>query len=337
VPANTPIANIAWKIFPALICGNTLVLKASEDAPEIAILMAKLSKKAGIPDGVFNVIQGTGLSAGSPLVENEKVSIISFTGSTAVGKYIASSVGKRMGRVSLELGGKNPLVVCSDADIDNAIYWSALSAFSNAGQRCASGSKILIFEDIYEEFSQKLTEKALSLKLGIEDTCDLGPVMNNKQQDNILKSLNQAIKQGGKILCGGKKSNDPSLVDGFYIEPTLIEGLCEDAELSGNEIFGPVASLYSIKDLEQAIEISNSTDYGLTAAIHTTDIDTAVQYAQKVRAGVININSGTYGSEPHMPFGGFGSSGNGTREPGVEALDVYSETKNISFLINNVT
>ena len=335
VPANTPIANIAWKIFPALICGNTVVLKASEDSPEVALIMAGLAKKAGLPDGSLNVVQGTGLNAGNPLVESDKVQVISFTGSTDVGKSIASTVGKRMGRVSLELGGKNPLVVCDDSDIENAIHWSILSAFSNAGQRCASGSKILIFDEIYDEFSQKLVEQTSLLKLGIKDQCDLGPVMNVKQQDNIINSLNLAVKEGGKILCGGKKSADPDLINGFYIEPTLIEGLNKDSELSCNEIFGPVASLHAVADLEEAIEISNSTNYGLTAAIHTKDIDTAIKYAQKVRAGVVNINAGTYGSEPHMPFGGFGFSGNGTREPGVEALDVYSETKNISFVLTS--
>ena len=182
VPANTPIANIAWKIFPSLICGNTVVLKASEDSPEVALIMAKISKQAGIPDGVFNVIQGTGKAAGIPLVECEKVELISFTGSTNVGKSIAEIISRRMGRVSLELGGKNPLVICSDADMHNAVHWASLSAFSNAGQRCASGSKLIIFEDIYEEFTKLLIDKAKSLKLGIEDDCDLGPVMNANQE-----------------------------------------------------------------------------------------------------------------------------------------------------------
>lgn len=333
VPANTPIANIAWKLFPALICGNTVVLKASEDAPEIALIMAKLAQSAGIPDGVFNVIQGTGLNAGVPIVESDRVDIISFTGSTEVGKSIASIVGKRMGRVSLELGGKNPLVVTSDADLGNAVHWASLSAFSNAGQRCAAGSKILIYEDVYQEFIKKLIRKVKTLKLGIHDDCDIGPVMNVKQEKNILEAIEHAKKEGGRILCGGSKSNEKHLQSGFYIEPTLIEGLENDANLSCNEIFGPVATLYKVKDLDEAIKVSNASEYGLTAAIHTNDVDTAIIYAQNVKAGVVNINAGTYGSEPHMPFGGFGSSGNGTREPGIEALDVYTETKNISFLL----
>ena len=334
VPANTPIANIAWKIFPALICGNTVVLKASEDSPEIAMLIARISKDAGLPDGVLNIVQGDGNSAGSPLVESEDVDVISFTGSTSVGKIIASKVGARMGRVSLELGGKNPLVICSDADMENAINWCSLSAFSNAGQRCASGSKLIIFEDIYDEFKEKMIKKSLSLKLGIDNSSDLGPVMNKKQFLNIMSSIENAEKQGGIVLCGGNKSSQPGLADGFYIEPTLIEGLDENSDLSCNEIFGPVASLHKVKNLNEAINLSNSTQYGLTAAIHTKDVDSAILFAHSVRAGVVNVNAGTYGSEPHMPFGGFGISGNGTREPGVEALDVYSEIKNISMILN---
>lgn len=333
VPANTPIANIAWKIFPALICGNTIVLKASEDSPEVALLMAKLAKESGIPDGVFNVVQGTGISAGIPLVESEKVDVVSFTGSTEVGKSIAATVGKRMGRVSLELGGKNPMVICSDADINNAVEWTTLSAFSNAGQRCAAGSKVLVFEDVYQEFTEKLINKTETLKLGIDNDSDLGPVISKRQEVNILNELNKAIEQGGRIITGGKKSTKNDLAGGYYIEPTLIEGLDHDADISCNEIFGPVATLYPVKSIEDAIRISNSSKYGLTAAIHTENIDTAIVYAQSVRAGVVNINAGTYGSEPHMPFGGFGLSGNGTREPGVEALDVYSEIKNISFIL----
>ena len=296
--------------------------------------MAKISKQAGIPDGVFNVIQGTGKAAGIPLVECEKVELISFTGSTNVGKSIAEIISRRMGRVSLELGGKNPLVICSDADMHNAVHWASLSAFSNAGQRCASGSKLIIFEDIYEEFTKLLIDKAKSLKLGIEDDCDLGPVMNANQEKNILDSISKAKDQGAKILCGGKKYINGHLDKGFYIEPTLISGLDYDADIVVDEIFGPMATLHTVKDLDEAILVSNNSKYGLTAAIHSASVDNAVKFAQRVRAGVVNVNAGTYGSEPHMPFGGFGVSGNGTREPGVEALDVYSEIKNISMILN---
>jgi alpha-ketoglutaric semialdehyde dehydrogenase len=332
VPANTPIANIAWKVFPALVCGNTAVLKASEDSPSIALLFAELAKKAGIPDGVLNVVQGRGRPAGAALVEDGRVPVISFTGSAAVGRWIAETAGRRLARVSLELGGKNPFVVCDDADLEKAVHWASLSAFSNAGQRCAAGSRIIVFKAVYEEFKERLAARAASLKLGVAAGCDLGPVINRRQHEGILGAIENARREGGIVLCGGKSPDDPDLAKGYYIEPTLIEGLPSSAELCSHEIFGPVATLHVVENLQEALDLANATEYGLTASIHTRNVDRAMWFAQRVRAGVANINMGTYGSEPHMPFGGFGSSGNGTREPGVEALDVYSEMKNISFL-----
>ena len=332
VPANTPIANIAWKTFPALICGNSVVMKAAEDSPQIAYIFAQLTKEAGLPDGVFNVIQGSGQSAGRALVEDQRVAVISFTGSTPVGRWIAEMAGRRLARVSLELGGKNPFVVCDDADLDQAVHWASLSAFSNAGQRCAAGSRILVFNSIYDAFRDKLVAKTLSLKLGVNADCDLGPVINKKQQKNILAAIETAKAQGGRVLCGGGAPTSPELASGYYIQPTIIEGLQQSAELSCKELFGPVVTLQPVDGLAEALELANATDYGLTAAIHTCNVDRAIWFAQRVKTGVANINLGTFGSEPHMPFGGFGASGNGTREPGVEALDVYSELKNISFL-----
>lgn len=332
VPANTPIANIAWKTFPALICGNTVVMKAAEDSPRIALLFAQLTKEAGLPDGVFNVVQGRGQLAGAALVEDPRVAVISFTGSTCVGRWIAEVGGRRLARVSLELGGKNPFVVCDDADLDLAVHWASLSAFSNAGQRCAAGSRILVFKSIYDQIKNKLITKANSLRLGTAAGCDLGPVVNQRQQQNILAAIERAKAEGGTVLCGGGTPTDPELANGYYIQPTVIEGLPPSAELSCKEVFGPVVTLHPVADIQEALTLANATEYGLTAAIHTRDVDRAMWFAQRVKAGVANINLGTFGSEPHMPFGGFGSSGNGTREPGIEALDVYSELKNISFL-----
>ena len=333
VPANTPIANIAWKIFPALICGNTAILKASEDSPEIAYLIGEISKEAKLPDGVLNIIQGHGNIVGESLINDPRVQLISFTGSTEVGKHIASQVGARMGRVSLELGGKNTFVVCDDADINNAVHWAALSAFSNAGQRCAAASRIIVFKEIYNAFVEKLITKANSLVLGTDSQSDLGPVMNKKQFDNILTAIDKEIAIGAKILCGYPiDASDKE--KGFYIKPTLISNIENTSQFCQNEIFGPVASVHQVDSLQQALDIANNSNFGLTAAIHTKDIDRAFWYAKNIRSGTVNINSGTYGSEPHMPFGGVGHSGNGTREPGTPALDVYSELKNISVLIN---
>jgi aldehyde dehydrogenase (NAD+) len=332
VPANTPIANIVWKVFPALICGNTVVLKAAETAPETAILFAELSKKAGISDGVINIIQGTGIEAGAEIVNHPQIGVFSFTGSTNVGRWIAKAAGKRLARVSLELGGKNPFVVTDNAEIEQAIHWASLSAFSNAGQRCAAGSRIIVFEKIYDDFVSKLVSKANQLKLGINDTADLGPVISKKQQLEISITVDQAIKNGSRLLCGGFIPKDESL-KGFYFAPTLLDNVKPYDEINCKELFGPVATIHKVKNLAEAIDLANNTVYGLTAAIHSTNIDQAMLFARKIRAGIVNINLGTFGSEPHMPFGGFGDSGNGTREPGAEALDVYSELKNISYLI----
>ena len=329
IAANTPIANVAWKVFPALICGNAAVLKAAEDTPATAWIFGKIAKEAGLPEGVLNIIQGYGEEAGAPLVAHPEVAVVSFTGSTAVGRTIQRVAGDRFARVSLELGGKNPLVVCDDADLDNAIKWTLLSAFSNAGQRCASGSRIVIFDAIYDQFRNQLVERTKQLKIGPADDDDLGPVINESQLNNMLAAVAQAKQEGATILVGGDRLKDPEREKGFYMAPTLLENVAPQAEISQCELFGPIAILYRVKDFEEALALANDSPYGLTASIHTRSLHRAVRFCDKVHTGVAVVNAGTYGSEPHMPFGGFKQSGNGTREPGTEALDVYSELKDI--------
>lgn len=329
IAANTPIANVAWKVFPALVCGNTAVLKAAEDAPLTAWLFADIAYQAGLPAGVLNVIQGLGAECGAALVENSDVGVISFTGSTAVGKRIAVTAGERLARVSLELGGKNPLVVCDDADLDNAVNWASLSAFSNAGQRCAAGSRIIIFDSVYEEFRDRMLARTRALKLGPTDKDDLGPVINERQLNNMLSSIETAIASGATLLCGGKRLDDAAHASGFYLQPTIIENAAEDSAISTEELFGPIACLYRVRDYAAALALANNSRYGLTACIHTANVHRATDFTHKVQAGVAVVNAGTYGSEPHMPFGGHKQSGNGSREPGTEALDVYTELKDI--------
>lgn len=329
VAANTPVANVAWKIFPALICGNAAVLKMTEDAPATAWLIGRIGRDAGLPDGVLNIVQGLGREAGAPLVEHPGVDVVSFTGSTAVGRWIAETCGRRLARVSLELGGKNPLVVCDDADLDNAVRWSVLSAFSNAGQRCASASRIIVFDKIYEEFRERLLSATDQLRLGPTDDDDLGPVINERQLGNMLAAVSAARDEGVSILTGGQRLDDPMHAEGFYMAPTVFENASHDAQISRRELFGPIAGLYRAEGFEHALTLANDTEYGLTACIHTASLHRATEFSMRVRAGVVMVNAGTYGSEPHFPFGGFGQSGNGTREPGVEAIEVYSETKAI--------
>ncbi|MGN7613389.1 aldehyde dehydrogenase family protein, partial [Magnetococcales bacterium HHB-1] len=269
-----------------------------------------------------------------PLVEDERVAVISFTGSTRVGQLINKTAAERMARVSLELGGKNPLVVCDDAAMDNALKWVLLSAFSNAGQRCASGSRILVFDSIYETFRDRLIEETKKLKLGVQDDDDFGPLINETQLANILEAIKAVQARGGKVSIGGGRLTSSAHKGGYYMAPTVLEDVSPQDPFSQSEIFGPVTTLYRVKDLQQAIAIANENPFGLTAAIHTRNVDRAIYFAHQVKAGVVNVNIGTYGSEPHMPFGGFGLSGNGTREPGTEALDVYSETKNMTVTVD---
>jgi len=329
IAANTPIANVAWKVFPALICGNAAILKAAEDTPLTAWFFGKIAQDAGLPPGVLNIIQGFGEEAGAPLVEHPDVDVISFTGSTIVGKFIHQKAGERLARVSLELGGKNALVVCDDADLDNAANWVILSAFSNAGQRCASGSRIVIYESIYEQFKAMLIEATSKLKVGSSNDDDFGPVINEKQLINMKDSIERAEKEGAVILTGGNQLNDEKYRGGFFMAPTLIENVNQNDEISQCELFGPIAILYKATDYLDALEQVNNSPYGLTASIHTNSIHRANHFIQNAHTGVVVVNAGTYGSEPHMPFGGYKNSGNGTREPGTEALDVYSELKDV--------
>lgn len=327
VPANTPIANVAWKIFPALICGNSVVLKSSEDSPGTAWIVGKLAQEVGLPAGVLNIVHGFGQEAGERLVQHSDVGVISFTGSTAVGKRIASIGADRLAKVSLELGGKNPLLVCDDADMDNAINWTILSAFSNAGQRCASGSRIIVAEKIYDTFKEKFLSATADLKLGIADDDDLGPVINERQLSNMLTSIEKAKADGATILIGGQRAQADALKAGSYMCPTILEGVSPEDEISNCELFGPIAILYKVSSYQEGLDLANRSEYGLTAAIHTSNFNRAVHFTHNVQSGVAVVNGGTFGSEPHMPFGGVKQSGNGTREPGTEALDIYSELR----------
>jgi acyl-CoA reductase-like NAD-dependent aldehyde dehydrogenase len=327
--ANTPIANVAWKVFPALICGNGVVLKAAEDTPATAWLFTKIAHESGMYPGALNVIQGLGPEAGAPLVLHPGVDVISFTGSTITGRWVGEQAAKRMAKASLELGGKNPFIVCDDADLGKAAKWACLSAFSNAGQRCAAGSRIIIFERVYEQFRDMLVTATAKLKVGPGDDDDLGPVINERQLKNMLAVVERAREQGVRILVGGVRMTDEAHVRGYYMSPTLIEGAAPESEISTCELFGPIATLYRVRDFEEALKLANDSPYGLTACIHTRNLDRAIEFVHRIEAGVAVVNAGTYGSEPHMPFGGLKQSGNGSREPGTEALDVYTELKTI--------
>jgi aldehyde dehydrogenase (NAD+) len=278
---------------------------------------------------VLNIVQGLGEEAGAPLVADARVAVVSFTGSTAVGREIARVAGSRLARVSLELGGKNPLVVCDDADLEHAAKWTILSAFSNTGQRCAAGSRIIVFDAIYNRFRDMLVARTRRLKVGPGNDDDFGPVINAGQLDAVLAAVKRARQAGASVLTGGHRLNDSGREAGYYLAPTIIENAAPDAEISVSELFGPVTCLYRVPGFDEALRLANQSPYGLTACIHTRSVHRALEFTRRVQAGVVVVNAGTYGSEPHMPFGGVKQSGNGTREPGTEALDVYSNLKNV--------
>lgn len=332
--ANTPIANVAWKTFPALICGNAVVLKGAEDTPATTWIFTAILHAAGVPAGVLNSLQGLGSEAGEALLQNKDIDVLSFTGSTAVGKHIAEVGGRRVLKVSLELGGKNPLIVCDDADLDNAVKWTCLSAYSNAGQRCAAASRIIIFESVYDAFVQKLLAATAAQKVGSENSDDFGPVINARQLDRMVNCLASAQARGAKILAGGGRLTGGKYEGGFYMAPTVVEAVTPDDELSHTELFGSIAVLYRARDYADALAMVDKSDYALTASIHTRNFSRAMHFAQTVKSGVAVVNAGTFGSEPHMPFGGPKRSGNGTREPGTEALDIYSDLKDIYLIVD---
>ena len=329
IAANTPIANVAWKVFPALLCGNTAVLKPAEDTPLSAWAFAEIARHAGLPDGVLNVINGLGEEAGAPLVESVDVDVVSFTGSTVVGRWIAKTAGERLAKVCLELGGKNPLIICDDADIDLAVKWATLSAFSNAGQRCAAGSRIIVFDAVYDQVRDALVRAAEGLRVGCGDDDDFGPVINERQLEQMLAAVTDAQRAGARLLAGGRRLEGERYGGGYFVAPTLLEGAAPTHPISCTELFGPISTLYRVSSFEKAVELANDSPYGLTAAVHTRNINRAMAFLTRIRSGVAVVNGGTYGSEPHMPFGGLRDSGNGFREAGTEALDVYSDWKTI--------
>jgi acyl-CoA reductase-like NAD-dependent aldehyde dehydrogenase len=314
VSFNTPLPNYAWKTFPAVLCGNAAVLKPSEHTPLSASLFAELCKTV-LPPGVVNVVNGFGAEVGPPLVAHDDVDLISFTGSAATGRWINEHAGRRLAKVCLELGGKNALVVCDDADIDRAIEWSLASAFSNAGQRCAAASRLVVFDAVYEEFRERLVAGARAY--------EAGPVISEESLTRILDAL-----KGAHVLSGGERLDRP----GSWLAPTVVEDVPADADLSCRELFGPVTILYRVRDLDEAIALVNDSPYGLTSAIHTASIHRAMRFVEAADAGVVVVNGGTHGSEPHMGFGGVKQSGTGWREAGVEALDVYSEWKYVNLI-----
>jgi acyl-CoA reductase-like NAD-dependent aldehyde dehydrogenase len=329
MPFNSPLAGVAWKAFPALLCGNAVVAKSHELTPYTAVAFGKILQQAGLPRGVYSAVQGLGPEVGTPLIEDDRVGLVSFTGSVATGKRIQQTVSGRavLAKVCLELGGKNPLLVCDDADLELAVEHAVASAFIDAGQRCAAGSRLIVFDAVYDAFRDALIARAKKVKVGSGAEDDCGPVVTRASLDRLLTSVDAAVLRGARLLTGGHAV--ASLAPGYYMAPTILDHVSHDDEISQQELFGPVSCLYRVPGFDEALRLANATAFGLTGAIHTSNAHRIEQFINRYRAGLVSINGPTYGAGPHMPFGGVKNSGNGFREPGTESLDVYCEWKTI--------
>lgn len=326
---NFPIAVPSWKILPALACGNTVVVKPSEDAPHSMNIFAEILHEAGIPPGVFNVIHGTA-EAGKALVEHEDVALIGFTGSTTTGRFIAERCGALNKKVSLEMGGKNAQIVLHDADISLAVDGALWGAFGTTGQRCTATSRLILHEDIYEPMMQELTSRAATLVVGngMESETQVGPIINERQLTNILAHINAGKKEATCIL-GGNRLTTGNCKHGYFIEPTIFVDVQPHHRLFKEEIFGPVLSVSVVSSFEQAISLANDCKYGLSSSVYTSNVHSAFQAMRDIEAGITYINAPTIGAEAHMPFGGIKGTGNGHREGGWTVFDIFTEWKTV--------
>ncbi len=329
-PWNFPTAIPCWKMMPALVTGNTVVFKPASDTPHCATLIVELMAEAGFPPGVVNLVTGAGAEVGDAIVDSPDTQIISFTGHSATGKSIAQRAGRRLKRVSLELGGKNGIVVLRDADLDLVTEGILWSAFGTTGQRCTACSRVIVEEAVLEPLLQRLEAGARALRLGDGslDTTDVGPLINAAAVEKT-ESYIEVGRREGELVCGGSQATGPGLEHGHFFEPTIFSGIRPMDRLAQEEIFGPVLSVIPVPDYEAAVTALNQTRYGLSSSVYTQDVNTAFRAMRDFETGIVYINAGTIGAETHLPFGGWKETGNGHREAGHAALDTFTEWKSI--------
>jgi aldehyde dehydrogenase (NAD+) len=325
IPWNYPLQMAAWKVAPALACGNAVILKPAEQTPLTALVLGEIALEAGVPPGVLNVLPGFGETAGAALVRHPGVDKIAFTGSTEVGKIIQREAAATLKRVSLELGGKSPNIVLADADLDAAVKGATSGIFYNTGQACTAGSRLLVEESIHEEFVEKLAQRAEGMRPGdpMGPKCRMGPLVSQEQLDRVLSFVEKGKGEGARLVVGGDRPEGK----GFFLNPTIFDGVTPEMTIAREEIFGPVLAVSTFKDVEEAVEIGNSTVYGLAAAVWTKDIQKAHRIAHALQAGTVWINM-YHRLDTGAPFGGYKQSGYG-RELGRAALDLYTQTKTV--------
>ncbi|RWQ32167.1 aldehyde dehydrogenase family protein [Mesorhizobium sp.] len=334
IPWNAPTAASIWKIGPALATGCTVVLKPSEEAPLTPLLIADIMNEAGVPPGVVNIVTGTGAEAGAALAEHMGVDKIVFTGSTATGQSIVRASAGNLKRVSLELGGKSPVIVCADADLDKAVPVAAMSVFANSGQICIAGSRLFVERSVHDQFVERLATYAKGLRIGdgIDPATEIGPLVSEKQLQRVASYLQAGTAEGATLVTGGQRLMEGALAAGNFVAPTVFAGVSDDMRIAREEIFGPVISALPFDTLDEAVERANNTPYGLAAGVFTRNIATAHQLSRKIRAGSVWVNT-YHAIDPAVPFGGYKMSGYG-REGGAEHLDEYLNTKGMFIKID---
>jgi aldehyde dehydrogenase (NAD+) len=325
---NFPVAVPTWKMFPAILSGNTVVFKPSEDAPHSGMLLVKVMEDAGVPPGVVNLVQGAG-ATGQAIVEHPDVAAISFTGSSETGASLAQRAARDHKRVSLEMGGKNPAVVMEDADLDLAMEGLIWGAYGTAGQRCTATSRLIVHEDVHDELVERVIETAKALRLGYgnDEGVDMGPLVNQRALDKVSGYMDVAREDGATIALGGARATGDGLDGGFFFQPTLLTGVTRDMRVAREEIFGPVLSVLKVGSFDEAISVANDVEYGLSSAVYTRDVARAFRALRDIDAGITYVNGPTIGAEAHLSFGGVKATGNGHREGGWEVYDFYTETK----------
>ena len=330
-PWNFPMAIPSWKLLPALVCGNTCVIKPAQDTPLSTFNLVRVLSEAGIPRGVINIVTGFGPAAGAPLLEHPLVRAISFTGSSAVGRIVGTTAAQSFKHCSLELGGKNPMIVLDDANLDLAIEGGLWGGFGTTGQRCTATSRIIVQKDVYYEFVNGYVDRARKLKVGngLDETSEMGPAINQRQLESDLSYVEAGRSEGAKLKCGGNRLDRGDYQYGWFMEPTVFADVDPSMRIAQEEIFGPVVSILPCEDIEDAIAIANGIEYGLSSSLYTRDVNRAFAAMRDLDAGITYINAPTIGAEVHLPFGGVKATGNGHREGGIGAIDFYSQWKSI--------
>ena len=326
-PWNFPIAIPAWKMAPALVCGNTLVYKPASSTPMSAVKLVKVFEDAGLPPGVLNLITGPGATVGNVLVSDPRVKGISFTGSTEIGSGIYTEGARGLKKVQCEMGGKNAVIVLSDADMDKTLGGIVQGAFGSTGQRCTATSRAIVEAPIYDRFLEELIERTSKLTIGdgLEPGMDVSPLSSQYQFDKVLEYIGIGTEEGARLAYGGGAVKGPGYDDGYYVEPTIFTDVKPSMRIAQEEIFGPVLTVFKAQDLAEAIELANSVEFGLSSSIYTKDLTQAYRYVDQVEAGIVHVNAPTLGGEVHLPFGGLKASGVGAREQGTEAVNFFSE------------